>query len=41
MPAAYLTTPAGKLLFIGYFGITSDLTDRYARCYKDKTAGWS
>ena len=24
MPAAYLTTPAGKLLFIGYYGTASD-----------------
>jgi hypothetical protein len=39
MPAAYLTTPAGDLLFIGYLGTTSDLGDGYTRCYKDKTAG--
>ena len=26
-------------IFIGYFATTSDSTDGYTRCYKDKTAG--
>lgn len=38
MPAAYLTTPAGKVL-LAEFDTTSDVVVVYTRCCEDKITG--